>query len=697
MPGRNCWRMEPANRAAFLIDGAAYFQAFRVAAVRAERRIVILGWDFDTRIRLQDGEESDGLPVGLGEFLRALVVRRRGLHVYVLTWDFHVIYALEREWWPLSNLGSSRRLHFTTDAQHPLWASHHQKVVVIDDALAFVGGLDFAPCRWDTPEHRPRHPLRRFPDGKPCRPFHDVQVVVDGMAANALGELARERWARATGRRLPPVQPSTQDPWPPHVLPDFRNVEVAIARTEPAHNGRPEVREVEHLFLDAIRAARRYLYIETQYLTSRLIGEELRRRIEEPDGPEILIVLHPNSDGWLEQHTMDVLRGRLLKRLRAADRHQRLGLYYPRVPGLDGQCLSVHSKVLIVDDELVRVGSANLSNRSMGFDTECDVAVEACGDETVSRAIAGFRHRLLAEHLGTSPEVVAETAARHRSLLGAVSALSGGERTLEIFDSCIPAEVDTWIPDAEIIDPDRPLDADVVADQVVPRDHRRPARRQVVLGAAVLLTLVVLALAWRYTSLREWLDIPLLVQYAERFKDSPLAPFMTVTAFLAGGLVVMPVTALIAVTVLAFGAWQGFLYSFLGMTLSALMTFGIGHVVGHDTVKRLSGSRLNTISHRLARRGVLAVIAIRIIPVAPFSIVNLVAGASHIRFRDFLIGSIIGELPGLLGVSLFVDQVTEAVRDPGIGSVTVLAIIVSIIVAGTLILRRWLGGQEGDS
>jgi phospholipase D1/2 len=113
--------------------------------------------------------------------------------------------------------------------------------------------------------------------------------------------------------------------------------------------------------------------------------------------------------------------------------------------------------------------------------------------------------------------------------------------------------------------------------------------------------------------------------------------------------------------------------------------------LGHETVRRLAGSRLNKISRRLAQKGVLAIIAVRIIPVAPFSLINLVAGASHIRFRHFLIGTLIGELPGLLGISIFVDQIGEAVRHPGPGSFVALIVAALLIVLGVFGLRRWLG------
>ena len=693
--GRNCWRLEPADRAAFLIDGAAYYRAFREAAIQAERSIMILGWDFDSRIRMLSDEESDGFPARLGDFVQALLARKRTLHVHVLIWDFHLVYAFEREWWPLSALRAHRRLHFRMDGTHPIGASHHQKVVVIDEAIAFVGGLDLAQCRWDTSEHLPTHPLRVFPDGRPCRPFHDVQMMVDGKAAASLGDLFWTRWTRATGTRLSsPPSAIRHAPWPSKIKPDMKTVQVGISLTEPAYENRSEVRQVERLYLDAIRAARRHIYIETQYLTSGTLGAALLERLQDPNGPEIVIILHPNSDGWLEQYTMDVLRGRVLKRLRAGDTYQRLGLYYPHIPGLGPQCISLHSKVMIVDDDFVRIGSSNLSNRSMGFDTECDLAVEACGDPTIQRGIATLRHRLLGEHLGQSAETVEVHVAREDSVIAAVEALQGGERTLRMFDSQIPPDVDAWIPASDLIDPSRPLNSDIVTDHLIPEEHRTPARRQIMLGALILMALLALAGAWRWTSLRDWLDVPALVSYLQSFNDSSVAPVVMIGSFLLGGLIIAPVTVLIAVSVLAFGPLFGFVYSFIGMTLSALLTFGIGHVLGHETVRRLAGSRLNKISRRLAQKGVLAIIAVRIIPVAPFSLINLVAGASHIRFRHFLIGTLIGELPGLLGISIFVDQIGEAVRHPGPGSFVALAVAAALIVLGVFGLRRWLGGGK---
>src|SRR5690606_7075294 len=143
----------------------------------------------------------------------------------------------------------------------------------------------------------------------------------------------------------------------------------------------------------------------------------------EPDGPEIIIVLVQLSHGWLEERTMHWLRTRLIQKLRAADAHDRLRICYPYIAGLgSGTCIDVHSKVTIVDDEWLRIGSANLANRSLGLDTECDLTVEARGREDVRRAIASFRSRLLAEHLGFPRERVEQVIEQSGSLRAAMAA-----------------------------------------------------------------------------------------------------------------------------------------------------------------------------------------------------------------------------------------------------------------------------------
>ena len=704
-PGHNCWRIEHAHRFSLLVDADSYFRAVRAAIRRARHSVFILSWDIDSRTLLVPQGANDGYPEPLGDFLHAVVAERPELHVYILNWDFAVLYALEREWLPTYKLGwrTHRRLEFWMDGKHPVGASHHQKIVVVDDAVAFVGGLDLTRCRWDTPEHACNSPLRHDADGKPHGPFHDVQSIVDGDAARALGELARLRWQRATQRPATDVCPGVEkacDPWPDTVTPDMTDIEIAISRTEPAFEGDAGVHEVRQLHVDAIRAARHHLFFENQYFTSALVADVLAERLAEPHGPQVVVVSPQTQSGWLEEATMGVLRARLHRRLARADRHRRYRLYCPHLPGLDNGCLNVHSKVFTVDDELFGVGSANLSNRSMAFDTECNLTIEVHGDEArrqrMREAIAGLRNRLLAEHLGTTPETVAQAMQREPTLVQAIESLQTSGRSLRELEPIVSPDLDRLVPDSALIDPEGPMKPDELAAYLVPEEAQRPVPRRMIGLGVLAVVLALLAVAWRWTPLREYANLPALIGFARTLQDLPFTPVAVVASYVVAGLLVAPVMLLIAVTGIVFGPLLGTAYALAGTLLSASVTYGVGRWLGHATVQRLVGSRINRLSKRLARRGIVAMLVIRLLPIAPFTIVNVVAGASDIRFRDYLIGTMIGMTPGIVITVTFVHHLAEAVRNPSLGTISVLALVAALLIGMALVLKRLLG-RKGDA
>jgi phosphatidylserine/phosphatidylglycerophosphate/cardiolipin synthase-like enzyme len=291
-PGRNVWPVERARRAAVLVDAAAYFEALRSAMLKARQSIVVVGCDLDSRMRLvgPSSRAEDGFPETLAAFLSALVQRRPALKVRLLLWDYSMVFSLERELTPIL-WKTPPQIEICLDDMLPLGASHHQKIVVIDDKLAFTGGLDLTTARWDTPDHKPADPLRTGPSGRPYGPFHDVQIVVDGDAAAALGELVQKRWERAACEKLRrvPRSASDNDPWPEMLDPDFHGVDIGIARTEPCYGGEDAVDEVAVLFEDMAGRARRFLYIENQFITHVATAERIAQRMLER--PELEVVI----------------------------------------------------------------------------------------------------------------------------------------------------------------------------------------------------------------------------------------------------------------------------------------------------------------------------------------------------------------------------------------------------------------------
>lgn len=457
-PGRNCWRMEEARRVAWVIDGEEYFPAAKQAILNTRRSIMLLAWDFADDVSLEPDDPDASRPDRIGDLLQFVAEQRPDLQVRVLVWSKALLLAPRRQ--KIPGVQTIRMRHgpviYRLDNQHPHFCSHHQKVLVVDDAVAFCGGFDFADNRWDTRRHLPEDRRRRKPSGKPYTPHHDVMMVVDGPAAAALGDLARRRWLNATGEELVPP-PVAGDPWPDGLRPRLTDVAVAIARTAPSWRQQPRVEENKQLYLDAIAAAKDTIYLESQYFASHEIGEALRLRLGEADGPEIVLVNPKWSPALPEELAMDSARTKIVKGLREADRFDRFRIY---VSLTDGKEVVVHSKVMIIDDRILRIGSANLNQRSMGADSECDLAIEAApgapNETDVRQAAIDLRNTLLGDHLGVEPGLVARTLAKEKSLIRTVERLDGSSyRRLREFPEPHPMPLATLAHD-RFTDPAHP-------------------------------------------------------------------------------------------------------------------------------------------------------------------------------------------------------------------------------------------------
>jgi phosphatidylserine/phosphatidylglycerophosphate/cardiolipin synthase-like enzyme/uncharacterized membrane protein YdjX (TVP38/TMEM64 family) len=733
------------------VDGAGYFEAFVRAARDARHSLYIAGWDLHPDLRLI--RETSRRDLHLAPFLDELARRRSELNIYILLWDFSTLYLFERE--TLASLQARKfdertheRVRLVLDDAHPLGASQHQKVVVVDDRVAFCGGMDLGENRWDTRSHEPEDPRRRDPRGRLFAPFHDAQILVEGEPARALGELFRYRWRRATGGRLQPPPEAAghagqnregasektregtsqgdtfassggsggsperdlgdregregfEGLWDEQQAAVFHDVPCAIARTLPEWNGQSEVREIERLYRDAFRAARHTIYLENQYFTAPGLSEVLAERLAETEGPEVVLVTPLHLAGWLEEYTLGVRRRRVLERLCEADVHGRLRICYPR--DAKGQPIYVHAKLAVIDDRLLQVGSANISNRSLGFDSECDLALEpAPDDERARRAIARQRDDLLAEHLGMEPGQVSE-AVEQRGLVAAVDELSGAagepgdpdgddpKRRLDQLSAQqmgeSPVEVDL---DLGLADPERPVAAEEFF-KVMRWDEplRRRWRAAIPLGGALLWT-VVLALLWRYTTLGN-----LLEQEASAVGTSAGAGLrglaICLGLFVAGGLLVVPVTLLVVLAAGLYGPWLGIVYALVGMAASTALVHVIGRTLLRSAATELvTPERAVRIERRVEQQSVLVFAALRLVPTAPFSLVNLVAGALDAPLGRFVAGTLLGSLLPVIAIAILVDRAAAAVQRPWWLNIVLVVVIAAVVLAALHWLRRRL-------
>lgn len=630
--------------------------------------------------------------------LEAVVRERPELHVYLLAWKYPFIFAGERERGQNARFAAvaNPRIHVVWDGFHPLGGSHHQKIVVADGAVGYCGGLDICKDRWDTPRHRWRDPRRVNPTGEPYSFFHDVQVRVEGEAVQALEKIFARRWRGATGQSLalrPPERPADFSDLPCTVR--IGATSVAVSQTLPIGTcglERP-VTEIRALYLRAIEAAEHTVFIENQYFTSRAVFDALLRRIKR--GPvEIVIILPPYAQNWKEHLAIGLEQARLLHQLqRAADAHgSPCGVYYPVRTGPSGDpvAIYVHSKVLIVDDRFLTVGSANTSNRSMGLDTECNISVEAefgRAGAALRRRIRACRVALLSEHLARAPELI-EAAVDGRSGLVAyldrasAPGSSGPLRSLRADGLTRKEWLDT-LPEGIAFDPEEPLQAEslfealweetgeVVLDTTspAPAPPARSRRPRAPAGAAVtrLILLLIIPIAG-LLAFQLWgdglKDPQLWVDRLERLRGSLWLVPVFIGAEVVASLVGFPILLMILVGGILFGAAWGTLINLVGAALGATAGYVIGRRLGQDLAERYFGRTVRNAFAQLAHKGLLAVMFVRVVGVLPFTLVNIAAGAMVIPYRHYILGTVLGMLPGSALLSYFADAIAAGAMQP---------------------------------
>ena len=475
-PGRNCRGIYDEDRAGLLVDGRNYFRAFYEMACRARRYLLIAGWQFERRVPLLRGSDlRDASGEGvMGPFLNELCERNPELEIFILMWDFSAVVGFDKEWFNkfILDLTTSDRIHFRFDSRHALYASHHQKLVVIDGTSAFVGGLDLSANSWDDRKHWAEN-AERVLAGEQYEPYHDVQSFHAGPVAWELARLFQERWLNAGGEPLALTPGPAADAVPVRKMVPVaaRQVAVSVTRGSTLVPLLEPVMEIRRLYLDAIAAAEKLIYIETQYFSSQAVYDALRKRLTGRDAPcpEIVLILPKRLHTIIEDISLSVVQAKMLRSLTeiAARNNTPFGVYYTaaakRTDGFE-KATYIHSKVLLVDDRFLSVGSANMTNRSMGMDTELNVSWEAVslGQDGLARSIRRIRGNLLAEHTGLRKLSQRRALGRTEGLVAYLNSNADQfgcrlrKHTMESF-----LEDLSWIkdlmPEDLSIDPERPI------------------------------------------------------------------------------------------------------------------------------------------------------------------------------------------------------------------------------------------------
>lgn len=417
-PGATCSFIESIREAHVLIDGENYYAALCEALRHGRRTVCMTGWQFDTRANLAPAEGED--PLEFLQFLNALCETNEELEIFITAWNYSVVYAVEREWFQNVRfaMGAHERVHFRFLDHPEPGAAHHEKIVVVDGLVAFTGGLDVCDERWDTREHALGDARRTSVHGAAYGPFHDVQLMLTGEVVARLADFFWQSWVQAGGdpgdrhepTRVPSSVPEALDRARQLGVP-LRSPRVAVSRTRIEDDG---CFEIEELLLRVVEQAEHTIYLENQYFTSKAFVKALIARMQAEQRPKLFVAIVLPEGGHSKKEEL-VLGGRqrlmlwLVRELASSYGHE---LRVLKSCGRDesGQAIAtyIHSKVMIVDDRFVSIGSANLMNRSMRVDHELNVSFdrELC-DAVAQRAeletdIRRLRASLLAEHAGAA-------------------------------------------------------------------------------------------------------------------------------------------------------------------------------------------------------------------------------------------------------------------------------------------------------
>ncbi len=671
-PGKHCWKIANASYASIIVDYANYYRDLHQSIVKAKKSIFILGWDIDGRIELLRGEEKEKstAPACLFDLIKWKFEQQPDIKIYLNKWDYSIFFAKERE--PLAGLHwktiESDNFHYCIDSVLPLGACHHQKIAVIDDEVAYCGGMDIALARWDYREHHPVNPDRQDPKGllnphhtEPFTPYHDLMMVTAGEAARSLAELVRERWNLACETpAIPLLHEGSRDiphSWPHSDPPDFENIHIAIARTLPPVRKNPRREEIIETYLTEIKQAEKFIYIENQFLVQEDIARALNKQLRDKPELRVLAISCDHPKGIMEKKSMWTPRLKFREIVESGGVADRVALAYP-ISREDGRQdpVRIHSKLMIIDDKFLHLGSANINNRSMGLDTECDQIIFGESDKACKK-IAAVRTDLIREHSGREADEIdflVESNAPIEEFLKEVP--TSRQHFRRIDDEEYRHE--RFVKIAKVFsDPRRPL---ISADITIPISRKHVQRHISKPWPWLALCLVVLiSILIPYIP-----DMESLTRWIENLLDSKLAIPGIILLFILSGIVLFPVTILITITAAIFGSSMGLALSIVGTLLSASIGYYIGRKISITKSQTMFGIKFKQFKEKIRDSGVAGVSIIRMLPVAPFGLMNILFGMNGVAFSSYIAGTLFGILPGTVALSLFGSSLFRLFKEP---------------------------------
>ncbi|MBN2714344.1 MAG: TVP38/TMEM64 family protein [Deltaproteobacteria bacterium] len=239
---------------------------------------------------------------------------------------------------------------------------------------------------------------------------------------------------------------------------------------------------------------------------------------------------------------------------------------------------------------------------------------------------------------------------------------------------------ETEFLDSGISESNKPIESHRVSKSVVgTRGPVRPLYTLLLTGGIVLI-LFGIALAWYVTPLKHLLTPEKIRITFSWLRDAENSVGIAFGIMVAAETLLVPLTIVVVGALTILGPLLGLPLVMASILCSACLGFGMGRLAGIKFLRQLLPDKVNAASRAVAKKGILAGTVVRLFPVAPFGIINMVAGASHIRFRDFIIGALLGHLPGIVGLTLVVHVFQMSLEDPRAHTLLLTSTIVMVVL-----------------
>jgi phospholipase D1/2 len=207
---------------------------------------------------------------------------------------------------------------------------------------------------------------------------------------------------------------------------------------------------------------------------------------------------------------------------------------------------------------------------------------------------------------------------------------------------------------------------------------------------AIAVVFAALAAAWRWTPLAEIVTVENVLRWTRAVRDTWWAPIAMVAAYVPGSLVLFPRPVLTLVSVMSFGVMFGLVWATLGVMFAAFVTYWLGRMLKRETVRRIAGDDFESAGKLLRENGVIAVFGANMLPTPPFAVQNIIAGAARIPQWQFLLGTFLALLPGMVAWTIFGDQLANAMNESGKVNFWLIGGAALLLVVFTFVARRWL-------